>query len=226
MLFPNWVDTENFRPLPEPVPLRAELGISEARCVALYSGSMGRKQGLQHVIAAARILSASPDTSPLFVLAGAGPMRSELEHMAQDLANVRFLPLQPADRFNEFLNVGNIHLLPQQRDASDLVMPSKLLAILAAGRPVVATALVDSEIARTLVDAGVVTPPEDPPALAAAISALAADPSRRQSMGEAATRLARSTMHSEMILRRAEATLVALVGAHKPEVQAKGDAVR
>jgi colanic acid biosynthesis glycosyl transferase WcaI len=225
-LFPNWVDTEIFRPLPLPVPLRRELGISDDRCVVLYSGSMGRKQGLQHVVAAARILSASPDSSPLFVLAGAGPMWSKLERMAQDLPNLRFLPLQAASRFNEFLNVGDIHLLPQQRDASDLVMPSKLLAILAAGRPVIATAPADSEIARTLVETGVVTPPEDPATLAAAIGALAADPLRRQSMGEAAARLARSSMHSETILRRAEATLVALAGAPKLETQVNGDTVR
>jgi colanic acid biosynthesis glycosyl transferase WcaI len=215
MLFPNWVDTENFRPLPTPVPLRRELGISAERCVALYSGSMGRKQGLQHVIAAARILAESSGTSPLFLLAGAGPMRAELEDMARDLANVRFLPLQPANRFNEFLNVGDIHLLPQLRDASDLVMPSKLLAILAAGRPVIATAPADSEIARALAGVGVVTPPEDPQALAAAIRALTDDANRRQLMSDAATHLARASMHSETVLLRAEAALVALANATK-----------
>ncbi len=225
-LFPNWVDTESFRPVPQPVPLRSELGIPDEQCVALYSGSMGKKQGLQHVIDAARILGQNPNTSPLFLLAGAGPMRSELEQAARDLSNVRFLPLQPASRFNEFLNVGDIHLLPQQRDASDLVMPSKLLAMLAAGRPVIATAPPDSEIARTLMGVGVVTPPEDAEALAAAVSTLAADPARRRVLGEAAARLARSTMHSEIILRGAEATLVALATPSAPSMQPKNGAPR
>src|SRR5437879_2072043 len=109
MLFPNWVDTRQFFPMEGLVPLRRELGIPDDRCVVLYSGSMGKKQGLEHVISAAGLLAASPGTPPLFLLAGAGPMRTALEHSAQGLPNVRFLPLQPAERFNEFLNVGDIH---------------------------------------------------------------------------------------------------------------------
>jgi colanic acid biosynthesis glycosyl transferase WcaI len=224
MLFPNWVDTESFRPLDFPVSLRRELGIPAEPCVALYSGSMGKKQGLQHVIAAARILAEVPDASPLFVLAGAGPMRAELEETARDLVNVRFLPLQPASRFNEFLNVGDIHLLPQRRDASDLVMPSKLLAMLAAGRPVIATAPENSEIARTLAGVGLVTPPDDPEAFAAAIGRLAGNAPLRRSMGDAAARLARSTMHSETILRRAEAAFMDLAGTASSDGRVKGDA--
>ena len=210
MLFPNWVDTDAFRPLAGPVPLRHELGIADERCVVLYSGSMGQKQGLEHVIAAARLLAAGAG-SPIFLLAGAGPMRGDLERSALNLANVRFLPLQPAERFNEFLNVADIHLLPQRRDASDLVMPSKLLAMLATGRPVIATALADSEIARTLVESGVITPPEEPAPLAAAIQELARDPERRQRMGAAAAAVARVTMHAERILCDAEARLMDLI---------------
>ena len=215
MLFPNWVDTRLFRPLDRPVPLRDELGISDARCVALYSGSMGKKQGLEHVISAARLLIAEPD-SPLFLLAGAGPMRAELERSASDLSNVRFLPLQPAERFNEFLNVADIHLLPQRRDASDLVMPSKLLAMLATGRPVVATAPPNSEIAATLVDAGVITPPEEPTPMAAAILSLARNADACRRMGAGGTLLARNSMDTEAILSRVEARLTALAGDRAP----------
>lgn len=209
MLFPNWVDTNQFRPLDDPAPLRRELGIPDARCVALYSGTMGKKQGLEHVISAARLLAAVGN-SPLFLLAGAGPLRTELERSAGDLSNVRFLPLQPAERFNEFLNVADIHLLPQRRDASDLVMPSKLLAMLATGRPVIATAPPGSEIARMLAKAGVVTPPENPEALAYAIMQLAADPASRRALGGSAARLACTTMDSEAILSRAESRLLQL----------------
>jgi colanic acid biosynthesis glycosyl transferase WcaI len=211
MLFPNWVDTHQYFPMEEPVPLRHELGIPADRCVVLYSGSMGQKQGLEHVIAAARLLRSQAADAPLFLLAGAGPMRAELERSAQDLPNVRFLPLQPAERFNEFLNVGDIHLLPQRRDASDLVMPSKLLAMLAAGRPVIATAPPGTEMARSLTESGIITPPENPAALAVAIEALASDPARRRALGAAAAQLARRSMASEAILSRAEVRLLKLL---------------
>ena len=224
LLFPNWVDTDAFKPLSCPVALRRELGIPEDRCCVLYSGSMGRKQGLEHVIAAARSLVGSGESSPLFLLAGAGPARAELEASARELGNVRFLPLQPAARFNEFLNVADIHLLPQRREASDLVMPSKLLAMLASGRPVIAMAPRDSELDRALVEAGVVTPPEDPVPLAAAIRDLAADPGRRRAMGEAAARLARKSMHSETILQELEARLASLSGkAAQADLRAQGN---
>jgi colanic acid biosynthesis glycosyl transferase WcaI len=37
------------------------------------------------------------------------------------------------------LNMADIPMLPQRRDASDLVMPSKLGPMLAVGKPVIAT---------------------------------------------------------------------------------------
>ena len=207
VLFPNWVDTKKIFPLTGSSAMRRELGIPEGSCVALYSGSMGRKQGLNYIIEAARILAANPKTSPLFLLAGAGPIRAELESAARDLSNVRFLPLQPDERFNEFLNIGDIHLLPQLRDANDLVMPSKLGAMLAVGKPVVATVPADSQIALTIGDAGFVVPPENPAALADAIRVLAGDANRRQAMGAAALRVVRDSLQAEPVLTEMEGRL-------------------
>ncbi|HZL59308.1 MAG TPA: WcaI family glycosyltransferase [Stellaceae bacterium] len=199
-LLPNWVDFARIHPAADGDALRRDMGIPAGRPVALYAGSMGRKQGLENVVAAARLLSTAGE-SPLFLLAGAGPARATLERLAQGLANLRFLPLQPDDRFNQLLNLADIHLLPQQRDAVDLVMPSKLGPILAVGKPVIATVASDSQVALTVGAAGIIVPPEDPAALAAAIGALAADPARRARMGEAALRIARATLDKETILR-------------------------
>lgn len=214
MLFPNWVDMSLIFPTGDSGKMRAELGLPADACIALYSGSMGRKQGLDYVIAAARRLSRTAP-APIFVLAGAGPALAELRDAAEGLANVRFLPLQPDARFNEFLNMGDIHLLPQKRDAADLVMPSKLGAMLAAGKPVVATVPAGSQVALMLDGAGVVVPPEDDSALASAIAALAEDAPRRRALGDAALRRARETVEAESILSQAEARLTALVEAKK-----------
>ncbi len=213
VLFPNWVDLARVFPLAGPSAMRRELGIPEGHCVALYSGSMGQKQGLDCVIAAARLLVANSASSPLFLLAGAGPVRADLESAARDLPNVRFLPLQSEERFNEFLNLGDIHLLPQLLDASDLVMPSKLGAMLAAGKPVIATVPPDSQIALTIGEAGIAVPPGNPAALAGAVRELAGDANRRRAMGEAALRIARASLQAEPILAGMENRLERLAAS-------------
>jgi colanic acid biosynthesis glycosyl transferase WcaI len=43
------------------------------------------------------------------------------------------LPLQPNEVFNEFLNIADLHLILQKKNAADLVMPSKLTTIMAIG---------------------------------------------------------------------------------------------
>jgi colanic acid biosynthesis glycosyl transferase WcaI len=211
-LFPNGVDCEAIRPLDRPSLLRQEWGIADNRVVALYSGSMGEKHGLEMLVDAARRLAANHDgaESPLILLVGNGPARMQLEAMAHGLSNLRFVDLQPVARLNELLNLADIHLLPQRADVADLVMPSKLGPMLASGRPVVATAAPGTQLAEALVASGVVVPPGDTQAFAEAIRLLAADPLRRHSLGEAARTQAEAEYRTDEILERMESRLIAL----------------
>jgi colanic acid biosynthesis glycosyl transferase WcaI len=209
MLLPNWVDTSRTFPLESSHALRREFGISADRCVALYSGSMGLKQGLEVIIRAAREALSLPGPSPLFVLAGDGPARQRLEAEAKDLPNVLFLPLQPEERFNELLNAAEVHLLPQRLDAADLVMPSKLGAIFAAGKPVIASVPPGSQVAIAVGSGGVIVPPEDPTALAAEVHNLIAAPKRRHRMGTEALGIAMK-WDASVVLGRAEERLLQL----------------
>jgi colanic acid biosynthesis glycosyl transferase WcaI len=212
MLFPNWVDTTRIFPSFPQTEMRRDLGIDDGACVALYSGSMGHKQGLECVIAAARLFAASGNRSVVFVIAGAGPARAKLEQEAEGLSNVIFLPLQPEEKLNAFLNLADIHLLPQRPSATDLVMPSKLGAMLATGKPVIATVAEDSQVALTIDGAGLVVPPENPEALAAAITALTSDPNHRRTLGSRGLQTAKTSMESTVVLRGAEERLLALSG--------------
>ena len=56
-----------------------------------------------------------------------GTGKSNGEMMAENLKldNLRFLPLQPFEKFNKFLGLVDLHLVIQKAIASDLVMPSK-----------------------------------------------------------------------------------------------------
>ncbi|MDX3927120.1 MAG: WcaI family glycosyltransferase [Shinella sp.] len=163
----NWVDLSRIFPQRGCGGYRRELGYGEEDFIVLYSGAIGAKQGLDVLLAAAAHLRDEPRLR--FVIAGEGPAKAELEARGRFLGNVRFLPLQPQERLNGFLNMADLHVLPQTRGAADLVLPSKLGGMLASGKPLVVTADSGTELARFLKGAAILTPPDDANALAEAI---------------------------------------------------------
>lgn len=208
-LFPNWVDVDRITRLAADDSLRRGFGIPEGRVIALYSGSMGEKHGLEVILAAARRLLGS---ALHIVIAGDGPGKAQLAAAAAHLPNVTLLPLQPAEKLNEFLAAADIHLLPQRADAAELVMPSKLGAMLASGRPVIALAAPDSQIGTMIGQGGCVVPPGDATALALALHDLAQDPARRDRLGRAA-RAAAMSLAQDKILAQLEIRLSGLAAA-------------
>ncbi|MBN2117222.1 MAG: glycosyltransferase WbuB [Anaerolineales bacterium] len=182
-LFPNWIDTTAVFPLPDsPESLRKSFDIPENKIIVLYAGNMGNKQGLEILIEAASGLLANAGIH--FVLCGEGSARADLEHAAEGVRNIQFLPLQPPDKFNQLLNAADIHILPQRADAADLVMPSKLLGMLASGKAVIATANPDTEIGAVAGETGVLIPPGNPSAVRGAALGLARSPQTRARLGQ------------------------------------------
>jgi colanic acid biosynthesis glycosyl transferase WcaI len=206
VLFPNWVDTSAIHPLPAPSPLRQSLGIPEHKVVALYSGNMGRKQGLDLLGEASRLLANREDIQLVFC--GAGANRERLAQMTEGFRNVRFLPLQPASQLNDLLNLADIHLLPQRGSAGDLMMPSKLTGMLASGRAVVATAEAGTQLATVVNGRGIVTPPGDVDAFVSAVIHLAEDGGLRQHLGQEARKYAETNLRRDEILCQFELSLM------------------
>lgn len=209
VLLPNWVDLEAIRPL-EPArlaanPYRLELALPESALVLQYSGSMNKKQGLELLVAVMHQLADVPNL--MWLLAGAGPSKQALAEATAGLANVKLLPLQPAQRMNDWLNLADVHLLPQKAGAADLVLPSKLLGILASGRPLVASCPASSGLGRLAERAGLRVDPEDPSAFAAAVRRLVADPELRQQLGDQGRLLAEERFGQEAVLGRLEREL-------------------
>ncbi len=203
VLFPNWVDTDQIYPLDDKInPLRTSLGLSPGQLVILYAGTMGKKQGLEHLITAAHHLQNQPQVQ--FILCGDGVVRSDLEHAAQGLSNVHFLPVQPLEKLNELLNMADIHILLQKADAADLVMPSKLSGMLSSGKAVVATAHADTELGRVVREVGILISPEDAIMLAEAILRLANSPVERYELGRKGRDYAVRTWDSRIILGQFE----------------------
>ena len=207
--FPNWVDLNAIQPLPSPSPYRAEWGLQADDVLLLYAGNLGEKQGLETVLEAARALAGQPRLK--FVLAGDGTARARLQQAAAGLPNLRWLPLQPLERLNELLGAADLHLLPQRADAADLVMPSKLIGMLASGRAIVGTAAADTQLGRVLDAVGCRVLPGDVPGLVAALQALAADPARRLQLGRAARAHAEAHLSQQAIMARFEAQLQQLL---------------
>jgi len=166
--------------------------------VVLYSGTLSNKQGLLVIPDAAKLLRSRRDIT--FVVCGDGVMKSELKTAAAGLANVRFMPLQPAAEVPDLLAGADIHLLPQSPDAADLVLPSKLSGMLASGRPVIAACRAGTEISEIVAQCGLVVAPENGAELAHAIIVLADDPETRILLGRRARTFAENNFERDAVL--------------------------
>jgi colanic acid biosynthesis glycosyl transferase WcaI len=196
--FPNWVDMSRSRYGSVKGIYRAQLGIPSDAVVALFSGTLGGKQGLMVIPEAARLLGSRQNI--VFVICGDGLMKPDLETAVAELPNVRLLPLQPSERLSELLGMADIHLLPQSPDAADLVLPSKLSGMLASGRPVIATCRAGTELSEIVSQCGLVVAPQDSTALALAIRRLADDVTMRLELGRQAREFAESNFERDAVL--------------------------
>lgn len=211
-LFPNWVDTSKIFPLNRKGMYRDLLSIPDDYTLVLYSGNMGEKQGLELIIDVATFLKSEKIT---FLMCGAGAALKRLKESSAHLSNVLWIDLQPLDSLNELLNSADIHLLPQLVGAADLLMPSKLNGMLSSGKPIVATAELDTQVAKVVSSCGVVTPPGDMRGVAEAILLLANNSKFASKLGAAARSYAEYWLECEVIMSRFDSLLSGLKGAEE-----------
>lgn len=213
VLFPNWVDAEHIFPISPELnranPFRQELADrienADKAILILYSGNMGAKQGLEMLAPLAESFADDPRVQ--FLFCGDGAFRARLESLVAHQTNVTMLPLQPIDRLNDLLNAADIHLLPQRASAADLVMPSRLSAMLASGRPVIATAGIGTQVAHVVEGRGIVVPAEDAEALRDAVLFLLENKDLRLRLGLAAREYAVKNLGKQQVLEQFESDL-------------------
>lgn len=133
VFFPNWVDNTTYFPLENAQLNRKKWGFTENEKIVLYSGSIGEKQGLGQLIELAQYFQSKNNIK--FIVASSGSYSTKLQGEVNKLkiTNISFLPLQAKEVYNEFLNVADVHLILQKKNAADLVMPSKLTTLMAVG---------------------------------------------------------------------------------------------
>jgi len=212
-VLPNWSDIEFVRPMRRDDEMRQQFDAGPEDVLVLYAGNMGEKQGLDLILDAADQLRKLRHIK--FAMVGTGSTRDSLEKAAarRGLANVRFYPVQPLERLPHTLAAGDVHLVVQRREAADLVMPSKLTNILAAGRPSVATADPGTALHTVLndYDCGITTTPGNVQELVASVLVLAEDAKMRERLGRNARRYAESHLDKERILTDVENKMRELV---------------
>ena len=186
-VLPNFVDTDFLRPLPRSNEFSRRHGL-EGRFVVLYAGNLGLSQGLEVILDAAEELAASAaGDEVLFLLVGQGSCQDQLRQSAarRGLTNLRFLPLQPEADVPLLYASCDLALIPLRKGITATSVPCKTYAIMACGRPYLASVDPGSSVWELTAELGCgwTIPPEDGTALAATVSRLAAARDQLESRG-------------------------------------------
>jgi glycosyltransferase involved in cell wall biosynthesis len=161
--------------LPE---LRRSLLDGRPDYLVLTPARLHPQKGHAFLIAAAAEL---PDAT--FVFAGDGPLRQTLESQAREQGVAdRCVFLGERDDVPELLAAADLVVLPSLFEG----LPVSVLEAMAAERAVIATAIGGTDEAITTEVTGLLVPPRDPSALAAAIRRLQADPGLARRLAVAA----------------------------------------
>src|SRR5579859_1658001 len=183
----HWVDEEMFRSKAENngADVREKYGLGN-RLVVMFAGNIGIVQGLETVLRCADLLR--DELGIVFILVGDGADRERLISLSRSMAlpNVVFVDRQPLTAMPAILGCADALLVHLKRsELSQVSIPTKTLAYLAVGRPIIMAVEGASAELITQARAGVVVPPGNPKALAEAVLTLTRLPlSERMAMGE------------------------------------------
>lgn len=168
------------------------------RFLAVHTGNMGAKQGLDNVVEAARLADAC--SAPIqFVLVGDGSERSRLERLAQGIERITFIdPLGDAE-YRCALAAADCLVVNELPGVANMAVPSKLTSYFDAARPVLAATEVDGITASEIeqAKAGLVVPAGDPQALLDAALEISRDTEQAGVYGAAARRFCRERLTAD-----------------------------
>lgn len=156
-LFPNWFDFDSYDLNNMSSRLQTKYfffkKLFKDKIVLMYSGSMNKKQNFDLLVECIKYFQENKKI--LWVISGSGPSKTLFKEQVKNYKNVKIYNLQPAYFFNHWLSLADIHLLPQKRGISNLVLPSKIIAILASSKPVIACTEKNSELDYYVSKAGI-----------------------------------------------------------------------
>ncbi len=201
-LIRNWIDLSKFKEIcnlsKKELISKFKLNIEPNKIILMYSGSLNKKQDISILIDA--IKNCSGMSNIHWILSIEGQSKIDIVKSVGGFKNVLITNLQPSKLLNYWLAVADIHLLPQKSSVSNSVMPSKLIGILASGRPVIATANKSTELGRIVKKVGFSVKPNNLEDFIGAIKKLCFDKNLRESLGQKASNLASEIYDKDKIL--------------------------
>lgn len=188
------------RPAPAPADrerVRHFLRLKPSDFLVAHVAHLGAEKGQSDLIAAApRVFAELP--SAVIAIVGAGNRRAHLERKAAAVgaARILFIGFWPPEDVPALLSAADVFVFPSRKEG----LGSALLEAMAVGTPVVATSTGGiPELVRDGVT-GLLVPPRDPPALAAAILRLLRDPALRSQLSSAAAEFVRDRGSAERMV--------------------------
>jgi glycosyltransferase involved in cell wall biosynthesis len=197
----NGVRVPTQRAVPDP-SLRAEL-LRDQRAVVLVPARLDPLKGHDFLFEAARALEGVQ-----VVLAGDGPERGRLQALAEELeiaSRVSFLGFR--EDMPQLLVCSDVVVLPSLAEG----LPLAVLEAMAAGAPLVATAIGGTDEALADGVTGLLVPPRDVAALAAAVTRVLADPQEAQRRADAAAERVRTEFSADMMVAQVESIYTELL---------------
>ncbi|GAB3879337.1 glycosyltransferase family 4 protein [Terrabacter terrigena] len=209
---PNGFDARLFSGTPDRVAARAELGLAHDGPLLCFTGSLRAWHGLDIAVEALPLL---PDAVHL-VVAGDGPVRDGLTSRSAELGvadRVHWLGQVQHASIPTVLAASDVALAPYPPLADFAFSPLKLYEYLAAGTPVVASAIGQLPEALGHGRWGRLVTPGDPAALADGIRDVLADPVGSLARAE----MARDYAHAEHAWESRASDIVHAVSALRVE---------
>jgi colanic acid biosynthesis glycosyl transferase WcaI len=158
---------------------------SDFKFVLVHAGNLGFYGAWETLVGAARKLV---DEGVGLVFVGDGAQRERIEAGAAGCTNVRFLPFFPTSKIASVLAAADAHIVTIKRGLEGVIVPSKMYGILAAGKPILAVAPRETDVAKIGEDRGfaISADPDDPSQVAHSVRQIFRDPQQLIRMGEAA----------------------------------------
>ena len=143
--FPNWISSKNINPN----SAKQHPFINKNKFTLLYSGNIGEKQDWNLF---EKLCQQLISENIEIVIVGNGAYAEKLKNRLAKFDFITFYEPIPYEDLNDLLCSADLHFLFQKTDVLDTVMPSKILGMMASGKPSIITGNKHSEVSKIFTD--------------------------------------------------------------------------